>query len=115
MSQVATTLLSLLLSFALNAKAPDAFITMSAPHLAFGLMFPLQMPHSLLSTMGRSPGSLLSSLLQPLVQASAYPFTQNQQAHLASLSLQILPMGLFQFLLLEEKKRKKKKRIRSKS
>lgn len=69
---VAATPLLLLLSFALNAKAPDAFIAMSAPRMAFGLMFPLQMPHSLFSTIWVSLRAASSFLFSSLL--SAYPF-----------------------------------------
>lgn len=80
MNHVAGILVSLCLSFALNAKAPDAIITLSVPPWASGLMFPLQRLCSLFITLG----SLPAFLLQPLIQASAYLLAQTWQAHLVS-------------------------------
>lgn len=80
MNHVATILFSVCLSFALNAKAPDAIITLSVPPRASGLTFPLQILCSLFITLG----SLPSFLLQPLIQASTYLLAQTRQAHLVS-------------------------------
>lgn len=80
MNHVASILVLLCLSFALDAKAPDAIITLSIPPRASGLTFPLQRLCFLFITLG----SLPSFLLQPLIQASAYLLAQTRQAHLVS-------------------------------
>ena len=80
MNHVATIPFSLRLSFALNAKAPEAIITLCVPPWASGLTFALQILCSLLIT----PGSLPSFLLQPLIQAFAYLLAQTRQAHSVS-------------------------------
>lgn len=81
-------------------------LTLSCPPLALGLVFPLQMACSLLSTMGQALRSLLPSLLQLPAQASAYLFVQNLAGTLSQLvPLHSPPMCLFQFPVLEEMKK----------
>lgn len=80
-------------------------LTLSCPPLTLGLVFPLQMACSLLSTM-QALRSLLPSLLQLPAQASAYLFAQNLAGTLSQLvPLHSPPMCLFQFPVLEEMKK----------